>query len=187
MTADGPAELGRLLRANPVASAVLLRATELDLPDWYLGAGSVAQTVWNHLHAFPPGHGIEDYDLVYFDPRDLTEAGERAAADRFRDLAAPVDVKNEARVHLWCADRFGTPIPPYRSAEDALATWPTTATSVGVRRDRDGTFRVCAPFGLADLFGMVVRPNRALVTRAVYEDKARRWAAVWPRLTIVPW
>ena len=46
---------------------------------------------------------------------------------------------------------------------------------------------VCAPFGLSDLLGMVARPNKAIVTRDVYDEKASRWAARWPRLQVIPW
>ena len=46
---------------------------------------------------------------------------------------------------------------------------------------------IVAPFGLDDLFALVVRPNKALVTQAVYEAKAARWRQHWPGLTIIPW
>jgi hypothetical protein len=46
--------------------------------------------------------------------------------------------------------------------------------------------RICAPFGLDDLFAMVVRPNKTLVTREVYDEKVRRWRTAWPRLTGAP-
>jgi hypothetical protein len=39
----------------------------------------------------------------------------------------------------------------------------------------------------ADLIGMVVRPNKAIVTREVYEEKTARWAARWPALIVIPW
>src|ERR1700730_3374080 len=39
-----------------------------------------------------------------------------------------------ARVHLWYEDRFGYALKPYLSSADAIATFPTTATAVGVRR-----------------------------------------------------
>ena len=55
-----------------------------------------------------------------------------------------------------------------RGAEQDIATWPTTATSVGVRYEGD-VFDVCAPYGLSDLFGLIVRPNTTLVSRAIYE------------------
>ena len=48
-------------------------------------------------------------------------------------------------------------------------------------------FEVCAPFGLTDLFAMVVRPNVTLVSQATYEAKAERWRQIWPGLTVLPW
>jgi hypothetical protein len=182
--------LDEALTCNPVAQALLTIGSELDLPNWYFGAGGVAQTVWNVRHGFDPAAGIRDYDLVYFDRQDLSAKTEKQVEDELaRRLAVPgvaVDVKNQARVHIWYADRFGANIEPYRSSEEAIATWPTTASSVGVRRD-GGRLVVCAPFGLADLIGMVARPNKAIVTRQVYEEKTARWAALWPRLRVIPW
>src|SRR4029077_1290893 len=43
------------------------------------------------------------------------------------------------------------------------------------------------PFGLDDLFGLVVRPNKRQITRAIYEAKVDRWRPIWPRLTYLPW
>jgi len=183
-------DLERVLRSNPVCAAILDGASSLGLPGWYLGAGAVAQTVWNHAHGQVPDTGIIDYDLVYFDPDDLNREAEQAAEDAAATLlgqtGARLDVTNEARVHLWYEQRFGVPLRPYESAEAAIATWPTTASSIGVTV-RDGRFAVCAPFGTDDLWGLIVRPNKALVTRQVYEAKVARWSAVWPRLTVLPW
>jgi hypothetical protein len=178
------------LKQNVVAQAVLAIGAELALPNWYLGAGGIAQTVWNLQHGFEPAAGIKDYDLVYFDPADLGVEAERQVeeevAGRLSGRGAVVDVKNQTRVHLWYEQRFGPHVEPFTSTEEAIATWPTTASSVGVRRDSGG-FVAWAPFGLTDLLGMVVRPNKARVTRDIYEEKASRWAARWPRLQIVPW
>src|SRR5262249_30833403 len=96
------------------------------------------------------------------------------------------DVKNEARVHLWYQAKFGYPIVPYSSSAEAIATFPTTATAVGVRC-RDGKFECCTPFGLDDLFGLVVRPNKIQITSAIYETKIERWRPLWPQLTFMPW
>lgn len=169
---------------------VLARAPELGLPDWYLGAGAVAQTVWNELHGFPLDTGIKDVDLVYFDP-DTSYAAEDAFIQRGKhllgSLAVEVEIRNEARVHLWYEQKFGQQINPYSSTEDAINTWPATATAIGVRRDPSGEFIVYAPYGLNDLLGMIVRPNKGQITRDVYERKARRWQAIWPNLNVVPW
>jgi uncharacterized protein len=182
--------LHQVLTENVVAEAVLTLGAEMALPDWYFGAGGVAQTVWNLRHGFDAAGGIKDYDLVYFDPHDLSAESERRieeeVATRLSRFGVVVDVHNEARVHLWYEQRFGRHLAPYRSTEDAIATWPTTASSVGVRRGHEG-FIVCAPFGLADLLGMVARPNKTIVTREVYEEKVSRWKTRWPKLRVIPW
>jgi hypothetical protein len=182
--------LQEALALNPVVEALLGAAEEMALPDWYLGAGGVAQTVWNLRHGLPAEEGIKDYDLVYFDPTDLSEDArrnvEREITSRLGIAAVVLDVHNEARVHLWYEQRFGRSIDPYRSTEHAIATWPTTASSVGVRRHGE-SFVVCAPFGLSDLVGMVVRPNKAIISRDVYEEKSQRWQRRWPALKVTPW
>jgi hypothetical protein len=178
------------LATNPIASAILERLPRLELPGWYLGAGGVTGTEWNVLHGFAPTHGIKDYDVAYFDPADLSVDKEAATERRAREIMADtgdaLDVTNEARVHLWYPERFGRTIPPYRSTEHAISTWPTTASSIGVRVD-GSSLVVCAPFGLRDLFAMVVRPDKAITDEHVYNDKASRWAAQWPRLQVLPW
>lgn len=182
--------LDRRLRQNPKLRAILHRWTALQLPDAWIVAGAVAQTVWNLEHGRPADADIKDIDIVYFDPRDLSAeaeaAQERRVAELTADLEVKVDVKNEARVHLWYGRVFGREIVPYTSTPAAIATFPTTATAVGVRPAQTG-LRIEAPFGLGDLLAMVVRPNRALVSRAVYEAKTARWQAVWPKLDIRPW
>ena len=182
--------LDEALKQNPVAQAALAVGADLALPDWYLGAGGVAQTVWNLRHGFNPGGGIKDYDLVYFDPDDLSPEAEArveaGVASRLSGFDVRVDTKNQARVHLWYEQRLGRQIQAYMSTEEAIATWPTTASSIGVRHNHDELV-VCAPFGLADLLTMVVRPNKTIVARDVYEEKASRWKARWPMLQIIPW
>jgi hypothetical protein len=183
-------ELYVSLRQNQCVADILERFDEIALPDTWLVAGCIAQTIWNLACGQPAELGIKDVDLIYFDAEDLSlgaEAGhERRLRDLFGQLAIKLDVKNEARVHLWYQQRFGYAIERYRSSADAIATFPTTATAVGVRRIHGG-FECCAPFGLADLFGLVVRANKKQITRSIYEVKVERWRSIWPELTILPW
>jgi hypothetical protein len=46
---------------------------------------------------------------------------------------------------------------------------------------------VYAPHGYDDRFRLIVRPNRRLAPRHVYETKTARWQAQWPELTVLPW
>lgn len=180
-----------ILKSSPLLEKLLLEAPRLGLRNYYIGAGCIAQTVWNSMCGLPPEYGINDIDLVYYDP-DLSAGKEervaRQARERFAALPVRLDVKNQARVHLWYERRFGYPIRPYRTLEEAIDSWPTTATAVGVRADgRCGDWSVYAPFGLDDLFGFIVRPNKAQITQSIYEQKVSRWVALWPGLSIVPW
>ena len=178
------------LAQNRSLSEILVQFDEIALPGAWLVAGAIAQTVWNLAFGKPAELGIKDVDLVYFDAQDLSSEAEVGHEHRlrelFRHLPVKLDVKNEARVHLWYAARFGYPIAPYSSTEEAIASFPTTAAAVGVRR-RAGRFECCAPFGLDDLFGLVVRPNQRQITRAIYQAKVERWRTVWPQLAFVPW
>lgn len=178
------------LASSALLAPVLRRWLDIELPNAWLAAGAVAQTVWNVAHRFPPEANIRDIDLIYFDADDLSTESEARHEARIRglfaDLGVAADVKNEARVHLWYPAKFGYSIAPYGSAEEAIATFPTTSTAVGVR-PHGSRLDVCAPFGLDDLLGLVVRPNKAQITRAIYEAKIARWRLCWPKLKIYGW
>jgi hypothetical protein len=178
------------LEQNKWLREILEGFEEIALPDSWLVAGSIAQTIWNLGCGRSAELGLKDVDLIYFDDQDLSfdaEAShERRLRDLFRRLPIKLDVKNEARVHLWYEERFGYAIKPYLSSADAIATFPTTSTAVGVRRIR-GKLECRAPFGLDDLFGLVVRPNKRQITRPIYEAKVDRWRSIWPRLTFLRW
>jgi hypothetical protein len=185
-------QLGALREAlarNEQLVDILARAAALNLPGWYLTAGCVVQTVWNVVTGRPPADGIKDYDLFYFDGSDLSWAAENAIIRTGERVFAglPVEIRNEARVHLWYEQHFGVPCPPYPSTEAAIDSFVATTCCVGVRVEQDGQWRVYAPHGLSDVFGLVVRPNPVLAPRDVYETKTRRWAGQWPELTVLPW
>jgi hypothetical protein len=179
------------LSHNDVLLQVLARAATLDLPGWYVTAGCLVQTLWNVVTGRPPTHGIKDYDLFYFDDRDLSCEAEQAvirtAHEVFAGVPAEVEVCNEARVHLWYEQEFGVPCPPHASTEAAIDCFAATTCCLGVRLAADGRWRVYAPHGLSDLFNLVLRPNPVLAPRAVYEAKAARWREHWPELTVLPW
>jgi len=187
------AALKWVLSRNEVLLEVLSRAASLELPGWYLTAGCLFQTVWNVVTDRPPTSGIKDYDIFYFDAGDLAWEAEdaviRAAGDLFAGLPAEVEVevRNEARVHLWYERKFGVPCPPHESTEAAIDSFAATTCCLGVRLEPGGRWRVYAPHGLSDVFNLVVRPNPVLAPRDVYETKAARWRQQWPELTVLDW
>lgn len=183
--------LSTALSSNETLTEVLSRAPSLQLPHWYLTAGCLFQTIWNVVTGRAPTHGIKDYDLFYFDDSDLSWEAEdsviRAAENVFAGVAAEVEVRNQARVHLWYRQKFGFDCPVYTSTEEAIGCFGATTCCLGIRLLPDGRTRVYAPHGLADVFNLVLRPNPVLFTRELYEAKARRWRATWPELTVLDW
>jgi len=179
-----------MITRNPVVTEIIDRAADLALPGWYLTSGCLFQTVWNVLSGFEPTHGIKDYDMIYFDDADLSWEAEdaviRACAERFWDLPADVEVRNQARVHLWYPAKFGIECEPFLSSEEGIDSFPAAMSCLGVRRV-DGRLQTYAPHGFSDLFDFIVRPNPVRAPREVYEAKTARWAGVWPRLRVFPW
>lgn len=180
-----------VLLRNETLAEILTRAAVLALPEWYLVAGCLYQTVWNVITGRPAEAGILDYDLAYFDASDLSWEGEdaviQAGRTLFDDLPVPVQIRNQARVHLWYEQRFRTPCPPHESTEAAIDTFEATNACLGVRLEPGGRWRVYAPHGLGDVFNLVARPNPVLAPRHVYQAKITRWRREWPSLSVLPW
>ena len=171
---------------------VLKVLKELNLPfEYYVGAGCITNTVWNDISGYHLEYGISDIDIVYYEPEDKTSESEKKLKEkllnRLGDFPFKLDVKNQARVHLWYEKKFGFSIEPYQSLEAAIDSWPTTATALGLRKEQDGSYTIYATYDLDDLFSMIVRPNKLMITREIYENKAKKWREKWPKLKIVPW
>ncbi len=178
-----------LVRQNPFVMEVIDVIPSLNLPNCYVAGACIAQTVWNLAHHKEAHADIKDIDLVYFDA-DLSEEKEQRQQTRvqeiFRDNPIHIDLKNEARVHLWYKEAFGYDIQAYSSSEAAILTFPVRASVLGVRSE-ENHYRVFAPLGLEDTFNLIVRANKKQITKDIYEAKLPRWRQAWPRLTIMTW
>jgi hypothetical protein len=149
-------------------------------------SGAVYQPVLNHVTGRPLGYGIKDYDLAYFEESDLSYEAEDAVIRRVRaafdePLRSMVEVRNQARVHLWFEAKFGEPYTPLSCAAEALERFASPTFAVGVRLELDDRLHIEAPFGLADLFALRLRPNPRRKTLHFARTSAgvrRRWPEV---------
>jgi uncharacterized protein len=176
---------------DPLVRQALERAQGLNLPDWWLVSGILYNSVWNHLTGKSSGHGIKDIDLFYFDASDQSYEAEDAVIKQgeaaFEGLSVPVEIRNQARVHLWFEQRFGAPYPKLNSGKDGVSYFASTTHAVGVTLKADGSLLLHAPFGLNDIFSFQIAPNHALDNRATHHAKAERQMKLWPELTLSPW
>ena len=184
------ARLRDLALANPRNQTILARLPDLGVADAWLVAGCVYDAVWNAHTGWPVDAHVKDYDIFYFDGDDLSYAAEDAVIQRgralFGDLDAPVEIRNQARVHLWYPNRFGAPCPPIPSSAAAIGRFLIHSTCVGLRPAKDGTLQVNAPFGLADTFNGILRPTPGVGTPALAAAKAASYQARWPWLRYFP-
>lgn len=171
-----------LVRLNPVNAEVLNRLPALGAPQAHLVAGALFQTVWNVLSGQPAQAGIRDYDVFYWHP-DTTYAAEddviRRAAHLYRDLGVRVEVRNQARVHLWFPQRCGLHRPALRSAREGIDQFLVACTCVGITAGQ----ALYAPDGLDDLAAGRLRLNPRNHTPALYAAKVRDYRRRWPWLT----
>jgi uncharacterized protein len=178
---------------NPANEMIAGELSRLGLPDAWIVAGCLVQTVWNVRTGRAVDYGIADYDVFYFDPDTSWQAEDaviRELHGRFAKLDSTgiikVEVRNQARVHLWYPEKHGLPYPALHGSTQGIDRFLTKNTQVGIRPTQ-ADHEVYAPHGFDDIAAMVVRPNRtANFSAANYAAKAARWKTLWPEITVLP-
>lgn len=185
------AALERIIRESSLLMRALQGLRHLALPDDWIVAGAIYDTVWNALTGRHPLHGVNDVDIFYFDGSDLSWEAEdrviRAGETMFAGLPVRAEIRNQARVHLWFEDHYGAPRPPLTSCRESIAQFAARTHSVGARLDDAGNIEVFAPFGLDDIFSFRIVPNRVLDNRNNYAKKAESHRRNWPELAVEDW
>lgn len=174
------------VRANPANVALIERLRGLGLPQCYLTAGCLFQAVWNLKSGHPADWGVKDYDVFYFDDSDLSWEAEdaviRQVEQATRDLAVTVDVKNQARVHLWYRSRYGEDYPQLKTAQAGTRRYLVTCTCIAINVHSGEVF---APYGLDDMASGILRMNPLNAKEQLFQQKAASYRERWPWLTTI--
>lgn len=177
--------LVRIAMTNPVNVQIVERLPGLGLSQCMLTAGCLFQAVWNQQAQLPPAWGVKDYDVFYFD-EDLSWEAEneviQAAQRLFQHLDVNVELKNQARVHLWYPQRFGGAYPQLQSSREGIDRYLIAGTCMGLDVE---TGEVYAPNGLTDTEQGLLRINRKNPRPDLFDLKARSYQARWPWLKII--
>ena len=181
--------LEAVVRRSEPLMHVLRTLSALDLPDWLVFSGAVYQRVFNDLTGRPLDYGIKDYDVAYHDASDISYEAEDVVIRRVAEAFEPplrdmVEVRNQARVHVWFEDHFGEPYDPLASSVEALERFVSPVFAVGVRLEPDDAMTIHAPFGLEDLFAMRLRPNPGRLSPN-YGKIAASAKARWPEIEVI--
>lgn len=171
--------------ANPINADIVARLPSLGLDQCLLTAGCLFQAVWNNQAGRSPAWGVKDYDVFYFD-NDLSWEAEDQVIQRarglFEDLDATIEIKNQARVHLWYSQRFGSTYPQLHSAREGVDRYLVAGTCIALEV---ATGEVYAPYGLTDTAQGVLRLNPHTPQPQLFEQKARSYQARWSWLRIL--
>lgn len=175
------------LQQNRILMQIVDEVAQINLPNWYIVAGSVFQTIWNAQANKELMEDIHDIDLVYFEPNLSADRSVSRDKALEQELSArfsyQFDVHNEAQMHLW----QGRMRKPYTSTENAIERFIATVHAVGITGN-SRELQVFAPFGLDDIFSKTVRPIvHEDITPEMYQAKAEKWQARFSGLTVLPW
>ena len=164
---------------------ILRHVRALNAPDCWVAAGFVRSLVWDRLHHRACSPLPEDIDVIWYDAGQNHELADHYLETSLSGMDAEVNwsVKNQRRMHTRNGDAA------YESATQAMTYWPETATAVAVRLKPCDEIEIAAPFGLDDLFALVLTatPRFSGEKYPMFLERAnsKQWLAKWPNLKFV--
>jgi hypothetical protein len=177
--------LMKVFEGDGETHALLTAVRDIGPPDAWIGAGYIRNRVWDHLHDNDELTVANDIDVVYFDWENIDPA-----MDKFFENSLNAEYKN----HKWQVRNQATmhdrnDDDPYEDLSDALEHWPETATAVAMRLNMEDKVEVLAPFGLDDLFNMIIRPTPHVGSFRPkdYMDRleSKDWKDRWPKVQVL--
>lgn len=183
-----------ILKKNKSLMMVLDYISELNLPNFYIAAGSVFQTIWNYYDGKDLNFGIKDIDVIYYNNSDLSVEKDLEYYNMINKYVKSngfnyeVDVSNEARMHLWeMAHGQGENVEQYKNSEDAMSKWIATVHAIGITKENN-KIKVYAPYGLSDIFSRTIRPIKHNDnSKELYNKKVESWKNRFDNLNIIEW
>jgi hypothetical protein len=87
-----------------------------------------------------------------------------------------VEVKNQARVHLWYEKRFGVPCPALKRATDGIDRYLAAGLCLGIRV---ATGELYAPGGVEEAWRGILRINPRNPIPGQFLEKTRDYTRSW--------
>ncbi|UZR96343.1 nucleotidyltransferase family protein [Chondrinema litorale] len=159
---------------------ILKIVRDLKLNDCWIGAGFVRNKIWDEKH-HKVRTELNDIDIIHFDSSNSSKEYDLQIEEKLikHNPNLKWSVKNQSRMHIRNGDK------QYSDCNDAISFWPETATSVAVRLNFNNNIEYLAPYGLDDLFNLLVKPTPKFDLN-IYKTRIenKRWKEKWPKLEI---
>ena len=182
-----------ILKKNIELMDILNFIYNLKLPNFYIAAGSVFQTIWNYYDNKSLNYGIKDIDIIYYNKDDLSIDADIKYYNLINDYCInqgykyEIDVSNEARMHLWKKEKFNIEVEQYKNSEDAINKWIATVHAIGITKENNN-LKIYAPYGLSDIYTRTIRPiKHKYNSKEIYDQKVKSWNKRFDRLNIIEW
>jgi hypothetical protein len=160
--------------------AVLKTVRDLKLKDCWIGAGFVRNKIWDVKHGKDRTE-LNDIDVVHFDKFNATKEYDLYIENLLKKISPNLNwsVKNQSRMNIRNGHK------QYADCNEAISFWPETATSIAVRLNFNSQIEYIAPYGLEDLFNLLVVPTPKF-DLTIYNEriKKKRWKEKWNKLEI---
>lgn len=173
-------ELIDIITKDELIIKTLTIVKNLKLNDCWVGTGFIRNKVWDILHK-KKTIKFNDIDVVFFDETNISEKLEKEIEQQLTEIDPKIkwSVKNQARMH------FRNNHLKYINTENAISYWPETATAIAVRLNLNDKIEILAPYGLNDLFNLIVKPtpNFDLI---VFQKRVneKEWKKQWKNLKL---
>jgi len=168
---------------NSILDTFLRKLRDVNT-ELYLGGGAVRNLVWDELHGYTQISQIADLDIIYFDKLCNSKEHDKRIEEQLFKVVPNIkwSVKNQARMHIWNNEE------EYESINDAISKWPETCTAIAVRMKDDDSLEYILPFGLSDLYRLIVVPTPHFMTKInKYKERIaqKNWIKTWNKLKII--
>ncbi|WP_236009317.1 nucleotidyltransferase family protein [Vibrio ulleungensis] len=169
------------VKNDPLRCKALEGVFRLQLPECYIAAGFIRNLVWDHLHHVESSTPLNDIDVIYYDPENVSAEMEYHYERLLSHWMPDVNwqVRNQARMHAQNGDA------PYTSSIDAMRYWPEIETAVAIRQLPHQQYECVSAFGFESLMSLQVTPNpKRDITVVEQRIVAKRWLSQWPKLRL---
>jgi hypothetical protein len=152
----------------------------LKLNDCWIGAGFVRNKIWDEKHGKDRTE-LNDIDVIHFDTFNTTAEYDLFIENQLKKNNPNLNwsVKNQSRMNIRNGHK------QYADCNEAISFWPETATSMAIRLSIKNQIEYIAPYGLEDLFNLLVVPTPKF-DLTIYNEriKKKRWKEKWNKLEI---
>ncbi|WP_242206257.1 nucleotidyltransferase family protein [Aestuariivivens insulae] len=173
-------QLINIIESDDWMIQTLKTVRDLNLNDCWIGAGFVRNKIWDYKHGKKRTE-LNDIDVIYYNKTKALKNDDLLIENKLKTITSNLNwsVKNQARMHIKNNHK------QYINCYEAISFWPDTATSIAIRLTPNNTIDFIAPYGLDDLFNLMVIPTPQFDLNTYHNRiKKKNWKEKWNKLNI---